>query len=66
MQEPIHEGRIPPGSPMEHNRTATVPGEEENSTTGNRENKVLTEIIKTKLLKSLIVQTLEYFLLSCE
>lgn len=47
-------------------RTATVPGEEENSTAGNRENKVLTEIIKTKLLKSFIVQTLEYFLLSCE
>lgn len=44
VQEPFHSGRIPPG-----------PRREENSTAGNGENKVVTEVTKTKISSSFMV-----------
>jgi len=55
VQEPFHSRRIPPGSLMGHLQDDHNTRREENSTAGNGENKVLTEVVKTKISSSFMV-----------
>lgn len=55
VQEPFHSGRIPPGSLMGHLQDDHNTRREENSTAGNGENKVVTEVTKTKISSSFMV-----------
>lgn len=54
VQEPFHSGRIPPGSLMGHLQDDHHT-RRENSTAGNGENKVVTEVTKTKISSSFMV-----------
>ena len=54
VQEPFHSGRIPPGSLMGHLQDDHHT-RRENSTAGNVENKVVTEVTKTKISSSFMV-----------
>lgn len=55
VQEPFHSGRIPPVSLMGHLQDDHHTRREENSTAGNGENKVVTEVTKTKISSSFMV-----------